>query len=144
MCEYQKKMFGSWRRIVATSMAALMLALVAGACASAPKTVTETSTGEVAPAEGSVGLVVHNDNYADMDVYVVSEGLATRIATVTGNSVQRFWLDPSFFPTDQLRIVATPIGGNGRASSGALSVSSGQTIDFTIAPSMRQSTATVR
>jgi len=99
-----------------------------------------------APAgtQGAVGLVVQNQNFYDMDVYVVSEGLATRIGDVGGNSSAHFTLDPSFFPSNEFRIIATPVGGNGRASSGPLSVGPGQTINFTIAPVLRQSSATIR
>jgi hypothetical protein len=99
-----------------------------------------------APAgtQGAVGLVVQNQNFYDMDLYVVSEGLATRIGDVTGNATARFTLDPSFFPSQEIRVLATPVGGNGRASSGPLSVSPGQTITFTIASVLRQSSATVR
>lgn len=99
-----------------------------------------------APAgtQGAVGLVVQNQNFYDMDLYVVSEGLATRIGDVTGNSTARFTLDPSFFPANDLRIIATPVGGNGRATSGPLSVGPGQTITFTIASVLRQSSATIR
>ena len=94
--------------------------------------------------QGAVGLVVQNQNFYDVDVYVVSEGLATRVGDVTGNSTGRFALDPSFFPSNELRIIATPVGGNGRASSGALNVAPGQVITFTIAPVLRQSSAIVR
>jgi hypothetical protein len=87
---------------------------------------------------------VQNQNFYDMDLYVVSEGLATRIGDVTGNSTAHFTLDPSFFPSSELRIVATPIGGNGRASSGALNVAPGHPINFTMGSVLRQSTATIR
>lgn len=97
-----------------------------------------------AGTQGTVGLVVQNQNFYDMDVYVVSEGLATRIGDVGGNSSAHFTLDPSFFPSSEFRIIATPVGGNGRASSGPLSVGPGQTINFTIAPVLRQSSATIR
>ncbi len=93
---------------------------------------------------GSVTLRVQNNNYADMDLYVVSEGLATRIGTVNGLGKDTFTLDPSFFPSGDLRIIGVPIGGNGRASSGALIVAPGQSIDFTIGAVPRQSMATVR
>ena len=94
--------------------------------------------------QGAVGLVVQNQNFYDMDVYVVSEGVATRVGDVTGNSTGRFRLDPSFFPSSELRVVATPVGGNGRAFSGPLNVSPGQTIVFTIGSVLRQSTASIR
>jgi hypothetical protein len=119
-------------------VASLLLSLVTVSChrggfANAPE-----------GTQGAVGLVVQNQNFYDMDLYVVSEGLATRIGDVTGNSTARFSLDPSFFPTNELRIIATPVGGNGRASSGPLNVAPGQTITFTIASVLRQSSATIR
>ena len=124
-------------------VAAAAALLLSGAACATPGTVTQSSTGEVAE-DGSVGLVVQNQNYADMDVYVVADGLATRLGTVTGNSKGQFRLSPSFFPTNELRVVATPIGGNGRATTGLLNVAPGQQIDFTIAPVLRQSFGSVQ
>src|SRR4051812_15537637 len=100
------------------------------------------AAGDVAPAS-SIGLVVTNQNFWDMDVYAVSDGLATRVGTVTGNTTRRFVLNPTL-ATQDLRIVGTPIGGNGRASSGNLAVSPGQTINFTIGSALRNSTVTIR
>lgn len=118
-----------------------LLATVGSACAHG-RNAFRPADG--AAANGSVTLAVNNNNFADVDVYVVSEGLATRLGTVTGNSKDTFRLDPSFFPAGDLRIVATPIGGNGRASSGPLNVAGGQTIVFNIAPVLRQSSASIR
>jgi hypothetical protein len=78
-----------------------------------------------------------------MDVYAVSDGLATRLGTVSGNGSRNFVLDASLASRD-LRIVATPIGGNGRASTGAVTVAPGQTIDFTVGPEMRNSRVFIR
>jgi hypothetical protein len=120
------------------AVSSLLLSIVSTACHRAGFSNAPAST------QGAVGLVVQNQNFYDMDVYVVSEGLATRVGDVTGNSTGRFTLDPSFFPSNELRVIATPVGGNGRASSGALIVAPGQTISFTIAPVLRQSSVTVR
>ena len=103
---------------------------------------TQEAGGEVAPAR-AIGLRVRNDNFLDMDVYTVSDALATRLGTVTGNSSRNFVLDASL-ATQDLRIVATPIGGNGRASTGIVTVAPGQTIDFTIGSILRNSTVTIR
>jgi hypothetical protein len=100
------------------------------------------AAGDLSPAT-SIGLTVTNQNFADMDVYAVSDGLATRLGTVTGNTTRSFALHGSMATSD-LRIVATPIGGNGRASSGSLIVSPGQTIDFKISPVLRNSTVSIR
>jgi hypothetical protein len=98
--------------------------------------------GELAPAT-SIGLTVKNQNFYDMDVYAVSQGLATRVGTVSGNSSHTFTLHPSLAAQD-LRIVATPIGGNGRASSGNVSAAPGQTIEFTIGSMLRNSSVIIR
>ena len=98
--------------------------------------------GEVAPAN-MIGLTVKNENFLDMDVYAVSDGLATRVGTVSGNSSRNFVLDASV-ATQDLRIVATPIGGNGRASSGTITVSPGQTVDFRIGSFLSNSSVVIR
>jgi hypothetical protein len=103
---------------------------------------TNESGGDVAPAT-MIGLSVTNDNFLDMDVFAVSGGVSTRLGTVTGNGKGNFRLDPSLASRD-LRIVAAPIGGNGRASSGEVAVSPGQVIDFRIGSLLRNSTVQVR
>jgi hypothetical protein len=100
------------------------------------------AAGDLAPAN-AIGLTVKNQNFYDMDVYAVSQGLATRVGTVTGNTTRNFMLHPSMAAQD-LRIVATPIGGNGRASSGNVSVGVGQTIEFTIGSALRNSTVFIK
>jgi len=102
------------------------------------------SSYDVGRETDAVSLVVKNDNFSDVDVYAVADFLATRIGTVGSNSTQRFELSPSMTNGADLRIVATPLGGNGRASSGTVIVSRGQTIYFNVASVLRQSTATVR
>ena len=103
---------------------------------------TAHAAGDIAPAT-SIGLTVTNQNFLDMDVYAVSDGLATRLGTVNGNNTRSFSLNPSLASRD-LRIVATPIGGNGRASSGEVIVSPGQTIEFRIGSILRNSSVSVR
>jgi hypothetical protein len=100
------------------------------------------AAGDVVPAS-AIGVHVQNDNFLDVDVYVVSEGLPTRLGTVSGNSSGNFVIDGSLASQD-LRIVATPIGGNGRASSGTVVASPGQTIDFRIGSMLRNSTVSIR
>lgn|SRR5512143_4058724 len=125
------------RHFLVALIAATTTVSAAGACSR-----TNEAAGEVAPAS-AIGLHVKNENFLDMDVYAVSDGLATRLGTVTGNSSRNFVLDASLAALD-LRIVATPIGGNGRASSGVIAVSPGQTVEFTIGSMLRNSTVFIR
>ncbi|MEP6991497.1 MAG: hypothetical protein ABJA80_11265 [bacterium] len=99
---------------------------------------------EAANVPDGVGLVVRNDNSYDLDVYAVADGLATRIGNVNGISTREFSLSGSMYGAADFRIVATPIGGNGRASTGSIVVSRGSTVYFTIGPVLRQSTVSIR
>lgn len=100
------------------------------------------ASGDVAPSS-VITLRVTNDNFLDMDVYAVAQGLATRVGTVTGNSARTFVLNSSLAAQD-FRVVATPIGGNGRASSGVLAVSAGEMVDFRIGSILSNSSAVIR
>ncbi len=88
-------------------------------------------------------LVVENQNFSDVDVYALSSGLPTRVGTVPGNTTLRFSLSSTLISAIDFRLIAAPIGGNGRGSSGALIVGAGQTIKFTIAPVLNQSFAQI-
>jgi hypothetical protein len=87
---------------------------------------------------------VRNENFLDMNVYVVVSGVARRLGTVTGNSTGDFKIGWSVASGQSIVLRAVPIGGNGSVTSQALSVGEGQEIDFKIASTMRQSTAIVR
>ncbi len=100
--------------------------------------------GAVQPVAGAVAVHVVNNAFSDVDIYVVSEGVAHRLGTVTATTSTDFVMDPSYFPTGQLRLIGAPIAGNGRASSGLLNVMAGQTIEFDITPNLRGSMAVVR
>lgn len=89
-------------------------------------------------------LVVKNDNFLDVDVYAVSSGLATRVGSVSGLTTKQFALASTLYTASDFRIVATPIGGNGRASTGALMVHGGQTVEFTIGTRLASSHASIR
>jgi hypothetical protein len=98
-----------------------------------------------APVASGATVVVQNDNFADMDVFVVRDGdVLTRLGTVTGVSSARFSVDPSLFPTGTLALVARPIGGSGVARSGPVLVNAGQIVTFMIEPDLHASTASVR
>jgi hypothetical protein len=124
-------------RLFALAMLTCVATAVAEGCRSG-------SPYDVSQQSNTATLVVRNDNFNDVDVYAVAGGLATRIGTVTGNSTAHFGLSDALYNSTDFRVVATPIGGNGRASTGPISVSSGQTIYFNIAPVLRMSSASVR
>ncbi|HXD49952.1 MAG TPA: hypothetical protein VN600_14320 [Gemmatimonadaceae bacterium] len=126
------------RRVVVGLFAAMMTTMAATACSR-----TGEEAGEVVPAN-AVGLTVRNNNYLDMDIYTVVNGVATRVGTVSGSTTRSFVLDPSVALQSGIRLIASPIGGNGRASSGSLVVAPGQTIEFDIGPILSNSSAFIR
>ncbi|HEX3868373.1 MAG TPA: hypothetical protein VHV78_16525 [Gemmatimonadaceae bacterium] len=124
-------------KYLAFAMFAAMATVPVAACSH-----SYTEAGDIAPASG-LGVHVTNDNFLDMDVFAVSEGVATRLGTVTGNSSRDFNVGGRYANRD-LSIVATPIGGAGRASTGSLNVSGGQTIDFQIGSVLANSSVMIR
>ena len=126
-------------RIIAVVLAIAPIAAGAGltACGRANE-----AGGEVVPAS-AVGLDVKNQNFLDVDVFSIVDGLSTRLGTVTGNSSRHFLLDPSIGTRD-FHLIAVPIGGSGRASSGSLAAGAGQTIVFTIGAVLSNSSAFIR
>jgi hypothetical protein len=125
--------------VVAVSAAVL---LSAGACSSLDR--TGQAGGEIAPTTRAATVRVVNDNFHDVDVYVVRDGSSTRIGSVIGNSSGTFRLDRSLFPTNDVSLAAVPVGGFGRASSGRVTIYPGDEIEFRITPVIDQSHAVVR
>lgn len=106
-------------------------------------------SGGADPAEGEATsslawLRVTNDNFNDVDIYVVRSGLPTRIGRVSAGRTQQFTLTPALLGPSDVSFIASISGGNARASSGSLVVSAGQTVDFRVSSALAQSTATVR
>jgi len=126
-------------RIIAVVLAIAPIAAGAGLTACGR---TNEAGGEVVPAS-AVGLDVKHQNFLDVDVFTIVDGLSTRLGTVTGNSSRHFLLDPSIGARD-FHLIAVPIGGSGRASSGSLAVGAGQTIVFTVGAVLQNSTAVIR
>jgi len=90
-------------------------------------------------------IVIHvkNENFLDMNVFVVASGASRRLGTVTGNGSGEFNVPWSFGSASGIVVVAQPIGSRGSASSPSLNVSPGQVIEFKVGSTLRQTTATV-
>ncbi|MDQ6634285.1 MAG: hypothetical protein M3Z10_05940 [Gemmatimonadota bacterium] len=122
----------------------LVLVALAGCLASAASSGCRSATPyEEAERTNTVTLVVQNENHTDMNIYAVAGGLATRIGRVGGNSTGRFEVSDAFYNASDFRIDAAPVAGGGRATTGLLSVASGLTVQFTIAPNLRASSVIV-
>jgi hypothetical protein len=98
---------------------------------------------EPVPIPDPVALHVKNENFLDVNVAVVANGVSRRLGTVSGNSSGTYSIAWNVASGQQITITATPIGGRGFATTGGLSVSPGQVIEFRVASQLRQSAVAV-
>lgn len=127
--------------------APLTLALAAtallGACASMGAR-PMSSPAASAPVGDGVRLVVRNQSLSDVDVYAVDVGLRFRVGSVFAGDSAALRVGPQHFADGTLRVIALPIGGSGRASTGPVSVRAGQTVEFNLSPELAASAVFVR
>jgi len=120
-----------------------LLVLAASACA--PNGPRSQDAARVAPDVRGAMLIVRNNNFADMNVYVVRNGVVyQRLGMVTGGSSAAFPLPQSYFPNGMLQFAGRLIGGAGTVRSDAVLVTPGQTVTFNVQPYLAASAATVR
>lgn len=117
--------------------------LVGGAgCGSAVRRVHDGDAFAVAAEE--VLLRVRNNTTADAKIFVVVDGGWKLVGFVAGLSSAHFELGDLERTGAPLRILATPLTGEGAVHSDPLGVRPGQTVTFTIEPDFARSSAVVR
>ena len=78
-------------------------------------------------------VVVTNGSQGMVDVFAIGGGITDRLGTVNIGTPQSFRVPLGQFPPGAtIQLVATALGGRGRASSGALTPRPGETLEFTI------------
>ena len=118
--------------------ALLALVVVLSACAHG-----KGQEDDFYPRMEPIPIHVRNENFLDMNVAVVSNGVSRRLGQVSGNSAGDFKVDWAVANGQGIILTATPIGGRGSANSGSLNVAPGQVVEFKIGSVLRQSTAMV-
>jgi len=80
-------------------------------------------------------LKVQNQNFLDMDVFVLQNGQRIRLGMVTGLSTQVFTLpDDIVRSSPQLRFELHPIGGRGNPRTETITVQPGDEVGLIIPP----------
>ena len=111
-----------------TGLMAAALAAVATLGACAPTTSTNGPTN--VNARGA-WLVVENNNWQDMALYILRSGSRWRIGSVPSFTKARFALNDSLIGgTGEIQLMADPIGSNARFISEPLVVQAGQQVSF--------------
>ena len=107
---------------------ALLLVLVAGAChrpAAAPLN-----------PRAEVAVTVENQNFLDMDVFLIRGGQRVRLGMVPGLSSRMLMVRPELIGYGtEVQFELHPIGGRGNPLSETISVRPGDVIHLTIPPS---------
>lgn len=115
-------------------------ALLAGACAH----------GKAATGGGQVGemetvLQVSNNNWSDMNVYVVRGAMRQRLGTVGSLTTSKFKLPRYIFTSpDPVQLVADPIGGARPYMSPPLLVNPGAVVEWRLENNVNLSSAFIR
>jgi len=91
-----------------------------------------------------IPIHVKNENFADVNVAVISGGVSRRLGQVTGNGAADFKISWSVANGQSIYFSATPIGGRSGFTSAGLNVRPGQEIEFRVGSVLRQSVAVVR
>jgi len=117
----------SFRNYVA---GAAFAAVVGGSgCASAAK----KSGGEAAHINDSATMVVENNNWQDMTVYLVRNGIRQRLGSVPSMGRANFRLGPGLIGgSGEIRLLADPLGSNVKFLSEPILIFAGRQVRFKV------------
>ena len=143
-CYVRETMAPSRLRTLRLRAALAVLLLAAPACF----VFNRGSKAAAAPAidvpEGEIALSVTNHNYLDVVIYVLHDGLQTRVGTVTGSSSAVFFLPTRLLgQAREIRLLGDAIGNEAYARTDILVVQRGQYIEWTLESDLRRSSVAV-
>jgi hypothetical protein len=116
------------------------VAVFAGACAHG-----NAARGEAERNDMETVLQVANNNWSDMNVYLVRGALKQRLGTVSSLTTAKFKLPEHVFASPEpLRLLADPIGGAQAYLSQPLLVNPGQIVEWRLENNVALSNAFIR
>jgi hypothetical protein len=129
------------------SFTASLLLLAAG-CARSPAPATPsplaTASADSTRASRAIPVQVDNQNFSDMNVYLVTRGTRWLVGNVAGLTKATLTVPASVAPANlRVRLRAQPIGGGGGTTTPTLIVAPGQQVYWTIGsdPAMSNASA---
>jgi hypothetical protein len=122
----------SWRRRAPLlPLAALAALLALPACASTQSGDPDEPRAEREPTT----LVVDNQSFLDVNVYVLRGSQRIRLGLASGNTRSRFTIPPNLiFGVTTLRFLADPVGSSRTPISNEIRITEGEEIRLTIPP----------
>ena len=128
------------RKFRAAFLTLTVAALVAVPAAAAQTAPEERSETPAAVSERTTVRVINN-NWNDITVYAYRGGHRRRLGTVTSFTSRVFTLRTEFLiQSDELRLIADPIGHRGVYVSESLLVNPGDVVEWRVLNNIRQST----
>ena len=123
---------------------AAFLTLTVAALVAVPAVAAQTASEgrSETPAAVSVQTTVRvrNDNWHDITVYAVRGGYRRRLGLVNSFAKREFTLPPNFLiPSDELRLIADPIGRRATFVSEPLVVNPGDIVEWRLRNNIRLS-----
>jgi hypothetical protein len=115
-----------------------LMTLVAGCAASRstpafPAPQKEASADTSATTRQAIEVRIDNQNFSDMNVYLVNQGTRVLLGSAPGMSKTTLTLPPASVSSRwQVRLLADPIGGSNAIRTPTLLVSPGQNVYWTI------------
>lgn len=99
---------------------------------------------EIAPRPPGASLEVENDNWLDVHLYLVRDGLLTSLGFMNGPGRAEFRLPSvSTMPGSDVQILALPIGGSAAYLSPVVVVNPGEVVKMVVENALSMSTTTV-
>jgi hypothetical protein len=132
------------RHIVRLGPALAALLLAAPACFVFNRGSKAAPSPVIDAPEGEIALTVTNHNYLDVVIYVLHDGLQTRVGTVTGSSSTVFFLPVRLLGLGrEIELYGDAIGNDAYARTERLVVQRGQYIEWTLETDLRRSSVGV-
>ncbi len=123
-----------------TAFLTLTVAALVAVPALAAQTASEERIETPAAVSERTTVRVVNDNWHDITVYAFRAGYRRRLGTVTSFTSRVFTLPPTFLiPSDELRLIADPIGRRGAFISEPLLVNPGDVVEWRLLNNIRLS-----
>jgi hypothetical protein len=95
------------------------------------------------PMADGFELTLNNRHWLDINVFVQHDGESSRVTTVTASSSQSLILPVWMLGDSRLvRIIAEPVGEDGRYTTDLLRVSEGQSVEVNVESALARSTGT--
>lgn len=131
-------------RVLRLAVALVALLVVADACFVFNHGKKDEQSTVVEGPEGEIALNVTNHNFLDVVVYVLHDGLQTRVGTVTGSSSTVFFLPTRLLGQGrEIQLYGDAIGNDTYARTDILVVQRGQYIEWTLETDLRRSSVGV-